>query len=199
MSGRVCWIFCIFTFFYFDLLWWTRCVCSCLHSPSPPLMLGQLCSSAFPSPQHLPAASQCEHDNCLTKLGFINNPCKQFLDWSQALFTLRDQAGLCAFQPHIWPVLCGWRWPGTHCGQENGIPACYLVHDLPTCCAMQPLPLMQLIQTQSFSNVQMSSGDCKQENKSFKCYCQYICSCYPGYQIQTQATLQRTQKLEPGF
>lgn len=197
MSGCVCWIFCIFTFFCFDLLWWTAC--SCLHSPSSPLMLVQLCSSAFPSPQHLPAISQCKHDNCLTKLGFINNPCKQFFDWSQALFTLRDQAGLCPFQPHIWPVLCGPRWPGTHCRQENGIPACYFVHDLPTCCAMQPLSLMQLIQTQSFSNMQMSSGDCKEENKSFKYCCQYICSCYPGHQIQTQATLQRTQKLEPGF
>lgn len=142
VSGCVWQILC--TLLYLLLIWSAVMNQVCLwllHSPSPPVMLGQLCSSAFPS--QLPAINQCEHDNWLTKLGFINNT--KFFHWIWALFTQRDQAGLCSFQPHTWSIHHGRRWPGTHCGQENGIPACYLVHDLPTCCAMQLLPLVQLI------------------------------------------------------
>ena len=130
--------------------------------------------------------SQCEHDECLTKFFFINN--LKLFGWGQGLFTQRDQVGLCSFQPHVWPVLWAQRWPGTHCSWGNGIPACYSVHDLP---AMQWnfFLLCRLIQTHSFSGVQTgdpSTGVCRQENKSFKYCCRYICSCYPGHQVQIQ-------------
>lgn len=41
--------------FYIGIFCWS--VFSCLHSSRPPLVFGQPCSSAFPSPHHLPAST----------------------------------------------------------------------------------------------------------------------------------------------
>lgn len=145
-----------FAFLCFDLLWWTWSICSCLHVcivPGLPWCLGSFVPQ--PSLHHTISQplfiSQCEHDKCLTKFFFINNP--KLFGWGQGLFTQSDQVGLCSSQPHVWPILHGQRWPGTRCSCGNGIPACYSVHDLP---AMQRnfFLLCRLVQTHSFSGVQ---------------------------------------------
>lgn len=188
-----------FAFLCFDLLWWTRSVCSCLHSSRPPLVFGQLRSSAFPSPHHLLASIHQPVWAWQMPNKVLLYP--ELFGWDQSLFIQRDQVGLCSFKPHVWPFLCEQRWPGTQCSLGNGIPACYSVHDLPSMQCNLFL-LCRFIQTHSFSSVQKgdpSTGGCREENEPFKYCCHYICSCYPGHQVQIQEKMQRSQNLEIWF